>query len=409
MFDVPRSALSALRHYLEDLDPARVTTGQAATLFDLFARLERLGAAGKLLVAPRAAESDVWVRQGHRTPASWMAELTGCGMGEASGVLDVAERLERLPATVGALRRGELSTGQAKEITSAASRVPSAEKELLEAAAADSMRQLRDRCRKVKAAAASSESAAAREQRIHRTRFLRTWSDEEGAFRLEARLTPEAGARMLAGLHREADAAYEEARLAGRREGPCAYLADALVRLTTGQHSDSGGRPRPPAQVQLRVDLAALRRGELEAGEICEIPGVGPVALATAERLIGDSFVKILVTDGVDVQCVAHIGRSIPAHMMTALAERDPTCVVPGCAVAQGLEVDHYQVPFASGGPSELWNLARLCSHHHRQKTHGGHELVGGPGHWVFRRSRAGPASEDDDVPAFDVAVGVGA
>ena len=34
---------------------------------------------------------------------------------------------------------------------------------------------------------------------------------------------------------------------------------------------------------------------------------------------------------------MCHAGRTVPAHVQSALEERDPTCVVPGCDVAQGL------------------------------------------------------------------------
>ena len=44
---------------------------------------------------------------------------------------------------------------------------------------------------------------------------------------------------------------------------------------------DAGDAPPEPtgprAQVTLRVDLGALRRGAVGPGEVCEIPGVGPV------------------------------------------------------------------------------------------------------------------------------------
>jgi hypothetical protein len=153
-------------------------------------------------------------------------------------------------------------------------------------------------------------------------------------------------------------------------------------------HHQGAGEPSRPAgrsrTVHLRVDAAALRRGSLEPGDVCEVPGVGPVSLASAQALLADSVVKVLVTDGVDVTAVAHLGRSIPRAIATALAERDPVCVVPLCGQAHNLEIDHYQVAFADGGPSEMWNLARLCAHHHRLKTYRGFTLSGGPGHWVF-------------------------
>jgi hypothetical protein len=47
--------------------------------------------------------------------------------------------------------------------------------------------------------------------------------------------------------------------------------------------------------------------------------------------------------------------------------------------------MDHWVVAFADGGPSELWNLARICVFHHRLKTHRGWVLTGSPGKWEFR------------------------
>jgi hypothetical protein len=71
--------------------------------------------------------------------------------------------------------------------------------------------------------------------------------------------------------------------------------------------------------------------------------------------------------------------------LKTALIERDAICVVPGCDVAAGLEIDHWVVPFAAGGPASLENLARLCGHHHYLRTHKGFRLDGGPGNWRWR------------------------
>ena len=97
---------------------------------------------------------------------------------------------------------------------------------------------------------------------------------------------------------------------------------------------------------------------------------------------MGDAICDLVITDGCDVATVCHLGRTIPAALRTALVERDRTCVVPGCDVAHGLEIDHWDVPFAEGGPTRLSNLARLCRHHHYLRTHQGFQLTGGPGKW---------------------------
>jgi hypothetical protein len=52
----------------------------------------------------------------------------------------------------------------------------------------------------------------------------------------------------------------------------------------------------------------------------------------TAREWAADAVLKALVTNGVDVVAVAHAGRTVTAAQRAALEERDPTCVVPGCA-----------------------------------------------------------------------------
>jgi hypothetical protein len=116
--------------------------------------------------------------------------------------------------------------------------------------------------------------------------------------------------------------------------------------------------------VHVRVDAEALRRGHLEGEEVSEIPGVGPIPVAAARRLLNDAIVKVIFSQGADIKAVAHLGRTIPAKLRTALEERDPTCMVPDCDVRKGLEIDHI-IPYAEGGLTTLANTARLCKWHH--------------------------------------------
>ncbi|MHB8439807.1 MAG: HNH endonuclease signature motif containing protein [Acidimicrobiales bacterium] len=355
----------------------------AAELLKVFAELEHLCSAGRLLVTAKATESATWSNEGHRSAASWIAAINQCGFGRANEAIDTAQRLQHLPATSEALRRGQLSEAQASAIASAACVNPTAEAHLLEAASQDSFKDLKERCRNVKLQSRPEQCQRDRAQRIHNGRYARVWSDEHGAVRLDARLTPEVGAQVIASLEACTTQQFEEASAAGVSEPNQAYRADALAQLCSTGGTSKG---RDPDRVHLRVDLAALRRGRLDEGELCEIPGVGPVSLATAKSVIGDAWVKVLVTDGVDVTTVAHVGRTIPAHVRSALYERDPVCVVPGCGSTWNLEIDHWKVDYAECGSSELDNLCRLCRHHHRLKTHGDFTLMGGPGKWEFRQ-----------------------
>ena len=382
-----------LRNSVAGLDPERLSGPDAARLLDAFAEIERLASAGTLLAARRVESSNVWRRSGHRSAAAHLAEATGTGIGPAITALETARRLGSLPATDEAARRGLLSETQVKEIAGAAIIRPEAEQSLIDAAGQQPLSVLKLRCRRVRATGQDARSAY---DAIRRTRYLRNWVEDGGAVRFDARLTPDDGARLLAAVAAEADRLMVSAKRAGLDEPRKALLADALVGLAAGGRdhhrsaSDPGdadpraaGSPEvtgtrdahvPTAVVHVRVDHAALVRGQVEGDELCELVGIGPVPVDVARRLAVDSILHVLVTDGVDVTTVAHSGRTIPAALRRALVERDPECVVPGCDTHESLEIDHI-LPFAEGGVASLDNLARLCHWHHYLKTHRGHRL----------------------------------
>jgi len=294
------------------------------------------------------------------------------------GTLETARRLEKLPAIAEAQREGRLSEAQAREVAAAAAADPNAEADLLGAAQHEPVSALRRRCQRVKA---SADDEAARHRAVHDSRRLRHWSDLDGAFRLDLRTTAEAGAVLVANLKPFCDQTFADARAAGRRESAEAYGADALVAMA--EASGRGFKPvsGPRAMVHVRVDHEALLRGHTETGEVSEVPGVGPIPVATARAWAGDAVLKALVTNGVDVVAVAHAGRSVTAAQRAALEERDPTCVVPGCTVNTGLEIDQVD-GWAVTGTTTLERLARLCRWHHHLKTHCGYRLDGGAGNW---------------------------
>ncbi len=424
MLKTLRHVADDLREVLAEFEPERLSGPDAARVLEAFADIEKLASGGKLLSARRVETSNVWRRTGHRSAAAHVAEATGVGIGPAIHALKAARQLGNLPTTEEALRNGQLSEVQVKEITDAAIHQPQAEQELVETAQKEPLNLLKLRCRRVKATGTDQN---ANYDAIHRSRYLRHWTDNDGAVRFDARLTPDAGARLVASIKAEADRLGVEARRAGLSEPHRALSADALVRLTSGSDcldrpaggSGAGNAPSgrtstgrtarsgvrrspgagggvrvngsrtsgdassretgcphtgPAAMVHVRVDHEALMRGSLRPGEICEIPGIGPIPVEVARRLAVDSILSVLVTDGVDVTAVAHAGRTIPASLRRALIERDPVCAVPGCETADGLEIDHVE-PFAQGGETSLANLVRLCHWHHYLKTHQRHRL----------------------------------
>ena len=373
--------VTALRSAVSSFDASRLTGAEAAELVELFTESERLSVAGRTLAAGHVARTGEWRVAGHRTPATWIASKTRGTIAQAIATLHTAHHLDRLPATREAFVAGRLSEVQAAEIATAAAADMTAETSLLDTAGEETFSVLRERCREVRAAAVGDEDVT---ERIRRGRYLRNWVDRDGAVRLDARLAPDDGARLLATVEARAAALQRDAKRSGLREPVEAFAADALVGLV-------GGNVK--AIVHVDVDAAALERGRTVPGERCRIRGVGPVPVAVARRIAADGAVKVIERDGIDVRRIAHPGRTIPTRVRTALEARDPTCVVPGCDVRTGLEIDHIH-PFADGGRTELANLARLCRFHHAQKTHRDWRLGGRPGAWTWSRgTRAPPAS----------------
>ena len=436
--------MALIETFVAGFEPGRYSGEDAAVLVEQFSRGEHLCATGKALSARRAAETEQHKRDGSRSAAEWLSKKTGESLGAAAGSLHLANQMEDHPGLGDALRSGELSPTRAHQVADVLKVDPTSEDELVEAAKNrnETNRQLADRCLAAKAKARSAEDSRAHYERIRKARYLRHFTDRDGAFHLEGLFTPDAGAKILAALKPTRNVLFDEARKLGLRERPDAYEADALVALLTGErppvpradddttsgahassesaHSDQGGSDRgssdqggsdcrptgfpPPASVHLRVDLAALRRGYVEDGECCEVPGVGPVPIETARSVLGDAIVQLVITKGKDIATVCNLGRSVPVPVQTALNERDLTCVVPGCTVRDGLETDHRIVPFADGGETALHNLSKLCHHHHYLKTHKGFRIEGGPGDWQWippERPPPGdpdePGSDDDD------------
>jgi len=369
----------------------------AAALLGVFAEGERICAAAKTVLAGRVEDANAWQRDGHKSAAHWLAATTGDTLGSAIGTIETAKNLTGLSETSGQFRTGQLSAAQARVIGDAATADPTAEADLLTRAKTDTIASLQDHARRVKAAAIDQ---AERERRIHDTRYLRTWIDADGAGCGQWRLPAAEHARILAALAPVQRDLFNQARKQGRQEHSDAYTADALIDLLTRDTASSPNSKGPEATVHVLIDLDALTRGSTEPGETCEIAGVGPISVNTARRLLGDSFLKLLVKHGIDITTVAHCGRTVPAPLRSYLEVRDPCCVVPGCGAKHNLEIDHVFVAYADGGPLSATNAARLCPWHHYLKTHCGYRLAGGPGHWQWIAPGSGGDDDDRGPPA---------
>jgi hypothetical protein len=378
MFEDVRTVVATLKEVVRDFEPGLLDGRGAVALVALFSEAEHVCAAGKALAARRVSETGAHRELGERSAAHLLATISGVTVGAAEAVVKTTQHLASLPLTDSAFRSGELSEAQAREITFAARQDPSCEERLVQSARDNSLKGLKTDCQRAVAASVADDEAWAR--RLHETRAAYRWTERQGAHRLDARLAPDAGARVFAALDAETDLMFREARGEGRTEPRSAYMADALVRLITNG-------PSKPLDVRLSADMTAIARGHVVPGERCEIAGVGPIPVTTARAMLADARITTMVRDGDDITHVSSMTRTIPARLRRYLEERYAECGRSGCNNTQGLVIDHvvdFAVLAATGElpPTTEHNTWRLCKACHDLKTYRGWQITGSPGSW---------------------------
>jgi hypothetical protein len=368
MFDPLRSLRDQLRSQTRDLDPHGLTASQAAEAIEILSGIEHLAGGARLRLAKRLDTRDDQV-----DPADWLARTTGQARTDAARDIEASQRLDDLPGTDQAVRDGELSPTQAHQVTDGAAADPSAESELLHTARNASVPELRRHSRKVRAAA---QDDAGRREEAHRRRSLRWGTDPDtGEGWFHGHGPADVVARLVARLQPGIQAQFRAARLAGRREGTDAYAFDALIALIDQAGAEGtgggGGGAKPKVDILARIDAAAFRRGHTQAGETCEIDGLGPVPVAVLRQFLPDAAIKIIITNGVDIFNVTNFSRRATARQQIVLDWIGAHCTNLGCPNTRNLQVDH-RVPWAEIHLTELVNLDPYCPPCHYLKTHQG-------------------------------------
>jgi hypothetical protein len=364
-----------------EFDASASSVERCRSVLDHAAAIERIAAAVKAQAAERVARTGGWRHSGERSAAHELARATGTTLGAAREALETAAALRELPDLAAAARRGELSPTQTAAVAAVGTLAPDLVAGLVSRAGETTVAELRAEC--ARAAATRDPDPEARRRAVHAQRSLRRWVDPGGVGVLQLRDTPEVIAGLMTDIAPAREALFRAARERGERVRPDALDADALVAtVQAGRHGDdSRHRCAPRAKLLVRVDLDALLRGHPIDGEVCEIAGYGPVAVSAVRDLLADpdSFLAAIVTKGVQVTGVAHLGRRARAHQATALEWLNPTCATDGCTQTARLESDH-RVPWARTKITLVELMDRLCEHCHDLKTHHGWALAAGTG-----------------------------
>ncbi len=353
---------------------------ETVTLAGLFSEVARVAQAAALRCARAAGDDGARTCAGETSAAALLSSLSGTTVAKARAALGVADKVAGCAPLEAALSNGDVSLDQAALIAPVAGVDPEAARRLAEGAKTSSVSELRQEVARTLQRHQRDEETVRSERQVHARRYCRTWVSG-GGVRVDAFLGAQDAAALLLALDREQLRLAHEARRLGVGATHEQLRADALVGLVAATTRRAGvGRP----EVVVCVDAGALRRGELADGEICEIPGVGPVSVLRARALLGEALWTLVVTDGADIATVTSTTRAVPTKVQHALLVRDRSCVVPGCGATERLQIDHWNLDFTWNGPTELSNLCRLCPAHHRLKTEQGWQLRGGPGRWEW-------------------------
>jgi hypothetical protein len=372
-------AAEVIQEAVAELEPARLEGCDAARLTEVAALIQRLGATATMLLAQRTAETNAWRRTSHAATAEqWLAETSGCSEGAAREVFATATRLQVLPTTADKVRSGELSLQQACQVSAGAFADPLSEQRLLRTAKRSGMRELRAEKERVIAAATDELEA---HRRAKRERHLRTWTNgfaTHGSFSGPT----EDVAQILTALEPRTKARFDQARKAGERDSHDAYRFDALVTAVTASGAGSGGTKGPSSAACVLVDLPSLLDRKTTPGGTCEIPGVGPVPVQHARKVLSHGLLQLVITDGVDVQTVVSNTRHVPQALKIAITVRDRTCKIRGCDCDRMLE-RHHTVEYEKSHRTTYKELGNLCPKHHDLVTHKGYTTTDNPdGTW---------------------------
>src|SRR2546423_6257396 len=126
MFAELAAAGRALAGAASRFDADALTGDDAIRAVDELAVIRRLADGMIAKAAKRVADTAAHARRGDRNAASLVGRTLGVGSGEALAAIDMAAKLEQLPATEAAVRAGQLSSRQAQMIADAAAVNPAA-------------------------------------------------------------------------------------------------------------------------------------------------------------------------------------------------------------------------------------------------------------------------------------------
>lgn len=348
-------AIALLESCNAQLEPEHLSAEDARALLQAYAKAHRLAAFGVAALTRKVQD------------AVEVARVTGTSVTAARGTVQTGQVLGSSRRLESAFRKGDVSLDQATEIAKAEQAAPGCTRALLRVAKSEPFHILKEKARKVVLDADAHRGLASRQREA---RMGRTYLDDLGMVHVHVALEPHVGTPIVARAEVEAQRLARKAKAAGRFEPFERHLADAYAALLSGAGK---GRARRPELVVL-VSHGIAKRGwkDVEAGEVCKIPGVGPISPQTAKLIAKDAFLNGVFYDGKDLRQFARWTRHIPVEVSIALELGEPPdfdgIVCVDCGNRFRTEFDHVE-PRAAKGPTSNGNLKARCWTCHQRKT----------------------------------------
>ena len=313
-------------------------------------------------------------------PEKTIADAAKTSLGQATKTTERSATLGATPRLAGALDDGRVTAGHIDAVTRTSKRLDPGQRQALfdraDALTAVAANATVDEFAKrldLEATRLDDSNGEARLDRQRRAARVRTWTDPDGMWNLNARLDPLTGIKMAARLDTTVEALFAEAEPEGCPTDPIEkqrYLtAQALSRLLLDPNTatrpgrgefvavidaDAPHQPGPVAEFAIPVELPARVIAEL--ADNADITAVvvrnGVVLYAPGELNLGRTT------------------RLANRAQRRALRALYACCSIPGCSVAYDRCKLHHIIWWINGGTTDLDNLLPVCTVHHTKIHH---------------------------------------
>jgi hypothetical protein len=287
-----------------------------------------------------------WRQDGATSVEDWLVERTGVSMPTAKTYAHVGERLFDLPHLAFGLSSGALSLDKVRAVADVAT--PESDREIADAAATLSVKDLAQLARSHKKPSSHSDAADQENRSLHFNDTFRT---------VTAQLPPTSYFEAKNRLYAQAGKGDGETTLDQR-------LADSFMELIR----QSGRRAKATASsdgfvvahvpLEILLDETSTLCGELERG--------GLISGDAVRQLACDSTLIIAADD--DAGHTMYEGRQQRLATQPQRREiwrRDRHCRFPGCDNCTFAVPHHIRRWKPDHGPTDLPNLVLLCEYHH--------------------------------------------